>query len=278
MTTDGNPKLNALELMTGAVQHLWSLRNAHAMLAFVVMLPYALMGVLGFLDPFYVMARTGEPVDGATGSILLLILWGVFWNTPALVLWYRLFLVGSDDIIAVPAPVFMERALRLIGYSIMFGLLVLGIAVIAIMVLSLVMSATGRPPEAGVGQGPMAMALIVIALALGGRLCLTFASITLGPTQPFRQAWERTRGNGFAIAAALLLCVFLGGVASALVHALATALLIGPIEGSIPSRLFLIDLVLAPISYASTALVCAVTAGVFWRLNGQPGTVVNLDA
>lgn len=278
MAQDQSLKLDVLDLSVGAVRHLWSLRVAHAILAVVVVAPYALMGATGVLDPLYATLSSGEPRDGYLRSMLLMILWGAFWNTPGLVLWYRMFLVGPDRMLKIAPADFIARTIRLIGYSILFGLMVLGISVTLLLILSLVLSLGGAAPEAGLGQGPVMMVVLVVGLGLGGRLCLTFGSISLGATLPLKLSWARTTGHGLAISAGFLLCVLASTTIAAIVHGLVAAPFTNGEPDGIPTGIFIVDLVLAPLSYASTALVCAVTAGAFWRLLGRPGEVVDLDA
>jgi len=127
----------------------------------------------------------------------------------------------------------------------------------------------------------MLAVVLVVTLVLGGRFCLTFASIALGHRLPFKASWERTKGYGLMISGAFLLSALVTTMAVTLVQGLLAAALFGPPpEGTTvePSPwLFLLDFLLAPVSFAGTALVAAVTAAAFWRLIGPPAEAVDLE-
>lgn len=271
------PTLDVFELTVGAVRHLWALRGPHSILAFIVVAPYALMGILGLLDPFYSTAVDDGLPDGYMTSALLIMAWGLLWNTPVMVLWYRLFLVGPDQMLKLSADAMVKRVLRLIGYSLLFALMVGGVALLAGLALSVF---TGG---GALNQAFLMAVILVAALVLGGRLCLTFASIPLGHLMPFRMSWERTKGHGLAISGAFLLCALVAALAGAVLSGvIGTGLFGAPAEGAetmVVSRwMFAVDLLLSPISYAGSALVCSVTAAAFHRLVGPPTEAVDIRA
>lgn len=268
--------LDVLELTLGAVKQLWALRGPHSILALIVVLPYAIMGATGVLDPFYTLATADNLPEGYFTAASLMLAWAALWNTPAMVLWYRMFLLGPDQMLKLPAGAFLERALRLLGASALFGLILGGVAVVVMLIAAI---ATGGQ---GFNQGVLMAVILIAALIIGARLCLTFASITLGHAMPFRASWEKTRGRGLVIAGAFLLCALVAALLSVAVHGVIVAGLFGPppADGTtlVSSRwMYLVDLVLAPVSYAGSALVCAVTAAVFWRLLGRPANVVDME-
>jgi hypothetical protein len=268
--------LDVLELTLGAVKHLWSLRGPHSILALIVVLPYAVMGATGILDPFYTLATADNLPDGYFTAAGLMLAWAALWNTPAMVLWYRMFLLGPDHMLKLPAGAFLERALRLLGASALFGLILGGVTVVVMLIAAI---ATGGQ---GFNQGVLMAVILIAALIIGARLCLTFASITLGHAMPFRASWDKTKGRGLTIAGAFLLCALVAALLSVAVHGVIVAGLFGPppTDGTtlVSSRwMYLVDLVLAPVSYAGSALVCAVTAAVFWRLLGRPANVVDIE-
>lgn len=268
--------LDVLELALGAVKHLWSLRGPHSILALVVMLPYAIMGATGVLDPFYTLATAENLPEGYLTAAGLMLVWAALWNTPAMVLWYRMFLLGPDQMLKLPVGAFLKRTVRLLGVSVLFGLMIAALSLIVMIVATI---ATGGPAA---NQGFLMAVILIAALILGARLCLTFASIPLGHSMPFRASWAQTKGHGLAITGAFVLCALVAALLSVATHGVIVAGLFGPppADGTtlVSSRwMYLVDLILAPVSYAGSALVCAVTTAVFWRLLGRPVEVVDLE-
>ncbi len=272
------PKLDVLDLTLGAVQHLWSNRGPHCVLALVVVAPYALMGALGLLDPLFAATTAGAVPEGYLTSAALMLAWGVIWNTPAMVLWYRMFLLGPDQMLKLPPAEFFARGARLIGYSILFGLMLVAVAALVMLVILVLFSSANL---GALQQGPLMAVVMVAALILGGRLCLTFTAVALGLRLPFQASWARTRGHGFTISAAFLLSVLVATLAASVAHGLISAALFGvgsgASESAMPSHwLFGVDLLLAPVSYAGTALAAAISAAAFWRLVGRPSEGVDV--
>lgn len=271
-------KLDILDLTLGAVQHVWSLKGPHALLALVTVAPYTLMGVSGLLDPFFTAATTKTIPEGYLTSAVLMFVWAILWNTPAALLWYRMFLVGPDQLLKLPLGALRDRILRMLGAFLLFGVMVAGAGLAGMVVIGIVVAATGI---ATMNQGVMMAVVLVVALLLGGRLCLTFASIALGHRLPFQASWERTKGHGLAISGAFLLSALIATLAASLAHGVIAAALFGPSPEDGPAIashwLFLTDFLLAPVTYAGTGLVSAVTAAAFWRLIGPPAEAVDIE-
>lgn len=256
-------------LFVTALRALWAARRTHVALAVIVTLPLTVIGLLGLLDPLYAaMGREAEP-PGLGLALILFFLWVVGWNAPALVLWYRRFLLGPDQLLRIALPELARRSLWFALYSIVMGIIGLGASLLILTVFAAFLALFG-------GSGLSAMPLVVVMFSvffyLAARFSLAFASISLGRRITLPESWQRTKGRGMAIFGAFTLGILLAMILSGLVSSILALLTGADAEAAVtpPAVFFFIDLAASPFAYASAALSAAITAEVYRDLVGEP--------
>lgn len=280
MTT---PPFDSLALVRTALGDLWEARRLHVILSLVAILPRTILEFTGALTPYYdgFMAETLPP--GYWQATLLLFLWAALWNTPMLVLWYRRFLVGPEEMLRLRLGELAERTALFLLYGFLLTLLVGGALLLLMVVLGGVLSiVSGGHSGTMLPLGLMVMVALGLFFFLGARLILTFAAIPIGRRVSFRESWQRTLGIAGPVIGAVALCAMGGLLVSQSARWLLSLPFIGA-EGlapgvDIPPVLHLVDFVLAPLNYAATALIAAVTAEVYRALSGPPLDAHGLEA
>lgn len=256
-------------LFVSALRSLWAARRIHVALAVIVTLPLTVIGLLGLLDPLY-EAMAGEEQPAGLGlSLVLFFLWVVTWNAPALILWYRRFLLGPDQLLRIALLDLARRSLWFALYSILMGIIGLGASLLILTALSALFALLGG---GGLSAVPLVVVMFSMFFYLAARFSLAFASIALGRRITLPESWQRTKGRGLTIFGAFTLGILLAMILSGLVTSL-LALLSGADAASAvtpPAIFFFIDLAASPFAYASAALSAAITAEVYRNLIGEP--------
>lgn len=264
-------------LFVTALRSVWAARRVHVALAVIVTLPLTMIGLMGLLDPLYA-AMAGEAQPAGLGlSLILFFLWVVTWNAPALVLWYRRFLLGPDQLLRIGLPDLVQRSLWFALYSILMGIIGLGASLLILTVIAALLALLGG---GGMSAVPLVIVMFSVFFYLAARFSLAFASIALGRRITLPESWQRTKGRGLTIFGAFTLGILLAMILSGLVSSI-LALVSGADAASAvtpPAIFFFIDLAASPFAYASAALSAAVTAEVYRNLIGEPVDVTGLRA
>ncbi|MDA5192763.1 hypothetical protein [Govanella unica] len=270
-TPPDRPSFEALTLARDALRDLWDARRFHVILSLIAVLPRAVMDAFGLLSPYYagVLAQTLPP--GYWQAALLFLLWAALWNTPMLVLWFRRFMVGPQDVLRLGLGQLTQRSLLFLGYSF---LLIVGIGVIVMLstvVLSGILSifASGKS-AAALPFGFLLVLVIGLYFFFGTRFMLTFGALTVGERLSLRDSWRLTANIAGPIIGALALCLLGSLMVAQGIYWLVTLAIIGPsgipAGAPVPAVLHILDLILAPLNYAATALMAAICARVYHAL------------
>lgn len=265
---------DSFSLFVDALRNLWAARHLHVILAVAVTVPLTVLGFLGILDPLYAAMLGVQEPPGLGRALLLFFLWLVAWNTPALILWSRRFLLGPREVLRIGLGELAGRALWFAAHLLLMGAIVLGVSLVALTLLGAIVSiASGGGAQTALSAVPLFILLFGSFFYLAARFCLAFAAIALGRRLNFMESWRMTRGRGLAIFGAFTLAMLLSMIMSGVVSGLLAMLLGAGVEaaaGSPPRIFFLIDLVASPFAYASAALLTAIGARVYGDLVGQP--------
>lgn len=127
--------LSIKESLKDAYSCLWRYKKNHVLIAYIAFFPFTLVGLFGFLDPFFLPRSSYEFVpEGYNLSFLLFILTTYIWAIPCVILWYRLYLLGPEHLLRRKMWPILTRSFVMISKV----LFLIGIIVFLIIILLVV--------------------------------------------------------------------------------------------------------------------------------------------
>jgi hypothetical protein len=288
MALTENKKIAIWPTVKQALHMLWAARGEHAILSFLAVLPFIVMGALGWLDPIFTPPPAGAslPPDYVQAELEFLG-WMLLWLIPFAILWQRLFLVGPHLFLKVTAGSLIKMWLRLVGYYLALALILAALAILflaassgLVMVWQYALGATG--PSLAITTAKFAAIVFALsALLIVMRLMPAFVSVALGENIPPRRSWQIMENN----AGLLMLASFLVMLPVSALGDIIVGLMIGLINGFGPEQAttppnlmsYFVILALSPLISAAAALQMAVMAIIYRDLVPQPEHLVDLS-
>jgi hypothetical protein len=262
-------------------EHLGDLPKASAvpfLLALVFTAAYMAVNLQDLSD---VLAGNDPSPEGATGSLLNLVLLPISFVPYVIfaVAWHRLLLLGPGDAPATLVPSWKGCHWKYLWYGILVTIIVYGLLVVVLIPVIAIaaFSGMGYPGTTGLSwvaiTSFLAIALFICLLPyLYARWCLAFPAIAVDERFGLRDSWRLSRGQGWRIVAAAVLVVLpfvvaliIAGqlVAGSLIAAAATADL-----STIMTSLFVTSLVNMAVGFVVMALIVTMVTVAFRTLTG----------
>ena len=293
MTQEAQSELPIFQTITEALQLTWALRLPFVILALLCSIPVTAATALGMfqgMDAFITRERgedaaaalsqipIGETLFGLALGFAVLSAFGVFW--------YRYLLLGPQGALKFGVARFAALFLRFSAY----GLLVMGVWMIAFVIATVLGCTLGYVISQALGQaGTVAAYLIqagVVFLAyvwpfsFAARTALIFPAMAVGSPITLSEAWAASKDSAGGLMWAILIAgvslVLLNmGVRAALLPLAGADLLAD--SGALSGANWWIDIALAPVANLSLAVVLAVIAIAYRDLYG-PRRSVELPA
>lgn len=187
---------------------LWRYKGNHLLISYIAFLPFTVVGLLGFFDPFFLPRSSHELVpDGYNLSFILYILTTYFWAIPCVILWHRLYLLGPQHLlrrkiwpILTRSFVILSKVLFLIGLCAMVILLLIAIFSFFISYLGLNDSISNFI-ELTETEFMRYVVIVTIASSVTYlvflRFSLAICARTIGKRIGLRTSWRLTEKNTF---------------------------------------------------------------------------------
>lgn len=291
MALNSNDRIAVFATMAEALGRTWQLKLPLAVLAYLMVVPWAIAMALGFFDPlsdFMAISATQDysAIMGQYPYGTLLILWvaGGAISIVFAIFWYRYLLLGREGALKFGLGAFNGMFWRMFGYGVVvllaaFVVLILCFVLAVAIATVLTMVFAQGSQTAAFGFGFIAgLAAYIVPVALVVRFSLVFAAIAVGESLSLGESWALTRGTTWRIFGALMLLFVPFGI---LVYAINFAVLYAlgvnlfdPQSVAAVFDLWWVTLVLAPLMTLPMALAYAVVALAYRDLSGPGGATV----
>lgn len=285
MTQEAQSELPVFETIKEALKLTWALRLPFVILSLLCSIPSMAATALGMFQGMeaFITRAQGEDSTAALsqfpiGETLFALALGFAVLSAFGIFWYRYLLLGPQGALKFGIARFAALTLRFSAY----GLLVMGVWMIAFMIATLLGCTLGYAVSYVLGQSGTALAYViqigVVFLAyvwpfsFAARTALIFPAMAVGSPITLSEAWAASKDSAgglmWAILIAGVLLVALNmGVRAALSPLVGIDLLAD--AGALSGATWWIDIVLAPVANLSLAVVLAVIAIAYRDLCGS---------
>lgn len=285
MTQEAQSELPVFETIKEALKLTWALRLPFVILSLLCSIPSMAATALGMFQGMeaFITRAQGEDATAALsqfpiGETLFALALGFAVLSAFGIFWYRYLLLGPQGALKFGIARFAALTLRFSAY----GLLVMGVWMIAFMIATLLGCTLGYAVSYVLGQSGTALTYViqigVVFLAyvwpfsFAARTALIFPAMAVGSPITLSEAWAASKDSAgglmWAILIAGVLLVALNmGVRAALSPLVGIDLLAD--AGALSGATWWIDIVLAPVANLSLAVVLAVIAIAYRHLCGS---------
>ncbi|WP_321395183.1 hypothetical protein [Emcibacter sp.] len=253
----------------------------HLILSYVFYLPFCLFLLMpGLTLPKYITQPGGQVTFGFTGPYLVFILVAFLLTSTLTLLFFRLYLVGSDGYLKVSLSGLARMLLKYILYlAAMVILLLIFMLVMSVgigLVMSIIAGITGWDVAS---QSNRTLALLigmlitVVTVGISFRLQSTFVSIAENKSfVSFREAWFYSRNNSLAIFITVLACVVPAWLLSLLLLNGTMTFFNAGQAATVNNAFIIVQYLLSPVIFAPTSLFCSCLTIIYRYLTGKSGT------
>jgi len=204
----GYNKLSINNSLQDTYSCLWNYKWYHLIISLFAFLPFTLTGYLGFFDPFYLPRTSHEIVPaGYNLSLCYFILTTLLWTVPCLVFWYRLYLLGPENLLRWKIwPILTRSFIIVTNFLFLLGLFsLLTIAFLTILAFIVNYQSLNNIISNFIELTDYELLRYIVIISITGmitylaflRFSLAICARTIGKRIGFITSWRLTKKNTF---------------------------------------------------------------------------------